>query len=694
MTSIAATPESTNSRAVPLALTTAWPLLGAAASIAIGVVIGSGVAAEGFTSTLLSILFLLAVVAGGCGLVAVWRTPAAAPLRPLVGIAASVASLLALTPIDQPAATAPLSFFLLTGVWHYALTPLAVHFALAIGWPHRVRYWNGVVIGWYILHAAMFVAASSGIATGEAPLVAAVDTLFRLRILEPAGVFVALSALGLAMMAPLRRGAQRQATVWAFAAIAVGLGPMVVMPLLPVEIAAINDLLSPYRLALLGTAVLGLAAVLSLPFVNPVRRDLLAFDLGQRLLDERDLAAALREVAVALQETFEADGVAVRLVDPPLVATIGTLRGSSGAPPPQIETVDDGRAVVAPIGRGSDPFGDIRLESPHAGAFGKREEQWLEAFLGPVGIALRSRRREQLLRQRVTALSRALEGNAEEIAAALVHLPPAPHDDGMGVPPPVDAREVLGQLSDGLGALARRGEELELVSHTARDRAREASDEVARALDALRRVLAELLHLGAHADEIGVHNRGAQAVAFRTNLLANNAALEASRAGTAGRTFGVLAEEIRRLADDTASSASTIERRAAALASDLSAIGATTEQLQDILSAAIREAEAGEEAARRMGEVASTLLGDTRSLNPAVEEAHMVAQRRSARDHHLTATLERFLNERAALARSLTQHRRLLMQIEEGLRSAAGGIAGARRGGSRGEQGERGKGER
>jgi methyl-accepting chemotaxis protein len=253
---------------------------------------------------------------------------------------------------------------------------------------------------------------------------------------------------------------------------------------------------------------------------------------------------------------------------------------------------------------------------------------------------------------------------------------------------------VLGQLSDGLGALARRGEELELVSHTARDRAREASDEVARALDALRRVLAELLHLGAHADEIGVHNRGAQAVAFRTNLLANNAALEASRAGTAGRTFGVLAEEIRRLADDTASSASTIERRAAALASDLSAIGATTEQLQDILSAAIREAEAGEEAARRMGEVASTLLGDTRSLNPAVEEAHMVAQRRSARDHHLTATLERFLNERAALARSLTQHRRLLMQIEEGLRSAAGGIAGARRGGARGEQGERGKGER
>lgn len=681
MTSIPSSPEGAQSRTVTPALATAWPLIGAAASIAIGMVLGSGsaTATGGSTPTSLSVLLLLAIVSGGCGLVAILRTPAAAPLQPLVGITAVVASLLGLAPIDQPTATTPLHFFLLTGVWHYALTPLAVHFSLAIGWPHRVRYWNGVVIGWYILHAAMFAAACSGIATGETPLVSAVDTIFRLRILEPVGVIVALIALGLAMMAPLRLGAQRQATVWAFAAIAVGLGPMVVLPVLPFEVGVIDGLLTPSRLALVGTAVLGLAAVLALPFVNPVRRDLLAYGLGQRLLDERDLATALREVAMALQETFEADGVAVRLVDPALAATVGTVRGSDGIPPPDIETIDDGRAVVAPIGRGSDPFGEVRLESAHAGAFGRREVDWLAAFLGPVGGALRSRRREQLLRQRVAALSRSLEGSAEEIASVLLRLPPAPVDDGMGVPPPVDAREVLGQLSDGLDALARRGEELELVARAARDRSREASDEVARGLDALRGVLAELLHLGAHADEIGVHNRGAQAVAFRTNLLANNAALEASRAGAAGRTFGVLAGEIRRLADDTASSANTIERRTMALASDLSAIGGTTERLQEILAAAIHDAEAGEEAARRMGEVASTLLGDTRSLNPAVEEAHMVAQRRSARDHHLTATLERFLTERGALARSLTQHRRALVEIEETLRGAASSLAAARR---------------
>lgn len=75
------------------------------------------------------------------------------------------------------------------------------------------------------------------------------------------------------------------------------------------------------------------------------------------------------------------------------------------------------------------------------------------------------------------------------------------------------------------------------------------------------RSAAEIIALGRRSKEITKVMAIINAIADQTKLLAFNAALEASSAGEAGRRFGVVAAEIRRLADSVTESTGEIEAK-------------------------------------------------------------------------------------------------------------------------------------
>lgn len=669
-----------------------WPIALAIGSWLLAVTFARGLGSESTSSSGTAVLFLLAAVALGTAVLVLVRTPEAAPAASFIGLASTAAALLALGPIDRPAAGNTLAAFLLTAPWHYLLTPVVVHFAFAIAWPHRKRYWYGLTLGWYVLHFALLFAAALGLVTSEPELLSVVDETVHSGILLPFGGLVALTALMMALATPDRRSAQRSAIAWSLAAVTLGFVPLALTPYLPDLSFTLDGGMTPARLALALLALLGVAGVHSLPFINPVNRDLLAHRLAARLLDDREMAESLRALAESLRSTFEADGVGVRLAAPAIQVIAGELHDNPAAPfALETETIDDRRTIVAPIGRSGEPLGEVRLESRFAGAFGRRERDWLSGFLLPIGVALRARQRELAADERTLGIARDVGAAVEALQAAADALPVPPADDGMAVPPTVDAREVLAQLSDGVSGVVRNGEALTGLSSTARQHAVSTSDDIARALDGLAQLTSEIERLTRHGDEIAASNATVSGVAFRTNLLANNAALEATRAGVAGRTFGVLAEEISRLSDTTATTSADIGERITALAGNVQAVAAAVTSVRQALAAAIRASESTEEAARILGEASDQLEGTARSLRPAVDEASAVAKRRTARDLHLSATLDRFLDERTVLARRMADHRDAIERLtvaltrlaaRQGARGRPVGVLGSRSSGS------------